>query len=160
MNWQMISIPSWWKQMFLFVLLDYFKIRTQTYASHLSKPLLPWRKLVGWYIILYCAKPDNPVDDSHSKMVETDVIARLVGLLQDQNSYVCQSSIGAITALATFGRLIYHFVLYEGWRSDRQFPLQDGGKKDHCSSCWTASRPGLWCTPVIDQSHYCLGDIR
>jgi hypothetical protein len=46
-------------------------------------------------------------------MVETDVFARLIGLLQDQDSYVYQSSIEVIIAFANFGRLMYHFVLCE-----------------------------------------------
>jgi hypothetical protein len=44
-------------------------------------------------------------------MVETDVFAHLVGLLQDQDPVVCQSSIKVIIALAKFGRLIYHFEI-------------------------------------------------
>jgi hypothetical protein len=44
-------------------------------------------------------------------MVETDIFAHLVGLLQDQDPIVRQSSIKVIIALANFGRLIYHFVL-------------------------------------------------
>ena len=44
-------------------------------------------------------------------MVETDVLTRLVDLLQAQISDECQSSIEAIIALAKFGRLINHFVL-------------------------------------------------
>jgi hypothetical protein len=55
-------------------------------------------------------KTDDPADDFRSKIVETDVLARLVGLLQDQDSGVCQSSIEVIIALAEFGRLINHFV--------------------------------------------------
>jgi hypothetical protein len=46
-------------------------------------------------------------------MVETDVFAYLVGLLQDGDASVHWSSIKAITALAKFGRLIYHFVVCE-----------------------------------------------
>jgi hypothetical protein len=55
-------------------------------------------------------KIDDSVDDFCSKMVETDVIARLVGLLQYQNSDVWKSSIKVIIALAEFGRLINHFI--------------------------------------------------
>ena len=43
-------------------------------------------------------------------MVET-VLPRISGLLQDRDLDVRQSSIKAITALAEFGRLIYHLVL-------------------------------------------------
>ena len=44
-------------------------------------------------------------------MVKSDVLVRLVDLLQGQDSDIRQSSIKAITALAKIGRLIYHFVL-------------------------------------------------
>ena len=57
---------------------------------------------------------DHLSDDFRSKMAETDVLPRLVGLLQDQDLDVRQSSIEiieAITALANFGWLINHFVL-------------------------------------------------
>ena len=79
----------------------------------LSKSLLHWRKSVGLFIILYCAKTDELADDFHSKLMETDVLVCLVGLLQDQNSDVRQPSIEAVTALAKIGRLIHHFVLCE-----------------------------------------------
>jgi hypothetical protein len=41
-------------------------------------------------------------------MVETDVLARLVGFLQDKDSDIRRSSANAVTSLAKFGRLIYH----------------------------------------------------
>jgi hypothetical protein len=44
-------------------------------------------------------------------MVEVDVLARLFGMLEDEYEDVHQSAIKVITALAKFGRLIYHFVL-------------------------------------------------
>jgi hypothetical protein len=44
-------------------------------------------------------------------MVETDVLARLFGLLQDPGWGARLSFIEVITALAIFGRLIYYFVL-------------------------------------------------
>ena len=56
---------------------------------------------------------DDPADDIRSKMMETDVLVRLVGLLLDQDSDVRRSSIKAISSLARFGRLTYHFVLCE-----------------------------------------------
>jgi hypothetical protein len=46
-------------------------------------------------------------------MVETDVLAFLVGLLQDNNIDGRWSSMKVITALAKFGGLIYHFALCE-----------------------------------------------
>jgi hypothetical protein len=46
-------------------------------------------------------------------MAETDVLFCLVGLLQDEHTYVQQSSTEAIIAMAKFSRVIYHFVLYE-----------------------------------------------
>jgi hypothetical protein len=55
-------------------------------------------------------KTNVPEDDFRSKMAETDVLARLVGLLQDYYPDVRQSAIEAITALSKFGRLIYHSV--------------------------------------------------
>ena len=55
---------------------------------------------------------DNPADDFRSKMLETDIIDCLLGLLQDQDGDKQQSSIKAITVLSKFGRLtLYHFVL-------------------------------------------------
>ena len=58
-------------------------------------------------------RTDDPADDFRSKMLETDVLARLVGLLQVGGSYGCQSSIDVIAVLAKYGRLIYYFVLCE-----------------------------------------------
>ena len=52
-------------------------------------------------------------DDFRSKMVETDVLAHLFALLEDQDSVVQCSFVNAITTLAKYGRLIYHFVLCE-----------------------------------------------
>ena len=71
---------------------------------------------------------DHLSDDFRSKIAETDVLARLVGLLQDQDSDVDQSSIEiieAITALANFGWLINHFVLCGDWWPRREIPLHD-----------------------------------
>jgi hypothetical protein len=47
-------------------------------------------------------------------MVATDILASLIGLLQDDSSDELQSAIEVITALAEFGGLIYYFVLCEG----------------------------------------------
>jgi hypothetical protein len=58
-------------------------------------------------------KTDNPADNLRSKMVETDVLAHLVHLLQYEDLEERWSSVKIITALAKFGRLIYHFVLCE-----------------------------------------------
>jgi hypothetical protein len=99
--------------MSLLILLACFKIPAGVHIGHLSKSLLLWWKLVGRYIILYCTKADDPADDFRSKMVETDVLTCLVGLLQDGDAVVRKSSIKAITALAKFGRLIHYFVLCE-----------------------------------------------
>ena len=52
---------------------------------------------------------DDPADDLRSKAVDTNVLARLFGLLQNRGSDIRQSLIEVITALAKFGRLIYHF---------------------------------------------------
>jgi hypothetical protein len=46
-------------------------------------------------------------------MVETDALACLVRMRQDENINGHLSSIEVITALAEFGTLIYHFVLCE-----------------------------------------------
>jgi hypothetical protein len=54
---------------------------------------------------------DDPADDFRSKLVEADVLASLFDLLQDDFPHVRRSAIEAITALAKFGGLIYHFVL-------------------------------------------------
>ena len=56
---------------------------------------------------------DDPSDDFGSKAVDTNVLARLFGLLQHRNSDIRQSSIEAIAALAEVGKLICHFVLCE-----------------------------------------------
>jgi hypothetical protein len=58
-------------------------------------------------------KTDNLADNFRSKMVETDVLACLVGQLQVKTAGPPQPSINVISALAKFGRLIYHFVLCE-----------------------------------------------
>jgi hypothetical protein len=62
---------------------------------------------------LYCTKAEDLADGFRSKMVEADILACLVGLLQDGVATVRITSIKAITALAEFGRLIYHFLLCE-----------------------------------------------
>lgn len=59
--------------------------------------------------ILYCEGTDDPTDDSCSKMTETDVLARLLGLLQDRNKDVQLSSVNAITILVKFGWFLFHF---------------------------------------------------
>jgi hypothetical protein len=110
---QTISAPPWWKQMSLLVLLACFKIRAGMHINHLSKSLLSWRKSVGGYIILYCARTDDLADNFRFKMVESDVLSHTVGLLQDYYPDVRQSVIELITALAKFGRLIYYSVLCE-----------------------------------------------
>ena len=92
-----------------FVFLAFLKVRTRTYNKHLSMPSPPWQNSVGSNIILYSVRADDPADDIRSKMVEIDVVARLVGLLQDRHSYGHQSSIKVITTLAKFGRLINRF---------------------------------------------------
>ena len=85
---QTISAPRWWELTPLLVLSACFKIGTQTHVNRLSKPLLPWRSSVRRYVILYCARTHDWVDDFRSKMVEMDVLSRLFGLLQDQGSNV------------------------------------------------------------------------
>jgi hypothetical protein len=62
---------------------------------------------------LYCTKTDDPTDNFRFKMVETDALACLVRMRQDENINGHLSSIEVITALAEFGTLIYHFVLCE-----------------------------------------------
>jgi hypothetical protein len=44
---QMFSAPRWWKQMSLLILFVCFKMRINTYISHLLKLLLPSQNLVG-----------------------------------------------------------------------------------------------------------------
>ena len=70
-----------------------------------------WQNSVGYYSIIGCAGTNDLADDFRSQIVETDVLVRLVGLLQHQDSDIRQSSIEVITTLAKFGTLIYHFVL-------------------------------------------------
>jgi hypothetical protein len=99
--------------MSLLILLACFKMTARTYEGHLSKPSPAWRNSVGRYIILDCARIDDLADNFRSEMVETDVLAHLVGLLQDDDSDVRRSSVDTITSLAKFGRLIYHSGLCE-----------------------------------------------
>jgi hypothetical protein len=70
--------------------------------------------LIPRYMILYCARTNYSADDSRSKMVEADVLAHLVGLLQDSGRGAHWPSIEVITTLVEIGRSIYHFVLYKG----------------------------------------------
>ena len=65
---------------------------------------------LGTLLYLACTKADRPAEDFRCKMVETNVLTRLVGLLQDSRSYVRQSSVEIITTLATFGALTYFGV--------------------------------------------------
>ena len=58
-------------------------------------------------------RTDDSADDFYSKVVETNVLTRLFGLLQHQDSDIRQSSIEAIAALAKVGKFICHFVLCE-----------------------------------------------
>lgn len=44
-------------------------------------------------------------------MLETHVLDCLIGVLKGEDEDVQQSSMKALTALAKFGRLIFHFVL-------------------------------------------------
>jgi hypothetical protein len=110
---QTISAPRWWKQMSLLVLLSSFKTTTGMYEGHLSTPLPAWRNSVRAYIILGCARTDDPADDFYSKMVEIDVVAHLVGFLQDGNLSTPKLSMDAITTLTKFGRSVYHFGMCE-----------------------------------------------
>ena len=60
---------------------------------------------------LDCVRTDDLVDDFCSKMVETDVLAHLVGFLQDSDSDIRLSSKNIITTLEKFGKLICLFGL-------------------------------------------------
>jgi hypothetical protein len=99
--------------MSLLVLLACSKMTTGTYEGHLSAPSPAWQNSVGQSIILDCSRTDEPADDFHFKMVETEVLAGLVGLLEDRDSSAQRLSMGAITTFAEFGRFIYHFGLCE-----------------------------------------------
>ena len=110
---QTISAPKWGEKNFLLILSVCFKIQTRAYICYPSKSLLPWQNLVRWYIILYTMWGTNDLsDDFRSKMVETDVLSHVFGLLQHQDSDIRQSSVEVITTLAKFGRLICHSVLW------------------------------------------------
>ena len=61
------------------------------------------------YHFLYFPRTDDAADDFRSKIVETDVLTHLIGLLQHQRKDVQWSSIIIITTLAKFGRFIYSF---------------------------------------------------
>ena len=108
---QIIYTPRGWKWMLLLILLAWFKMEACPYDCHLSTPLSPWQNLGCWYTFLDCVRTDDPADNFRSKMVETDVIAHIVGFLQDWNLDVQLSSINAITTLVKFGMLIYVFGL-------------------------------------------------
>ena len=68
---------------------------------------------IWWIIILFfdCAGTDNAAADLCSKMVETDILAHLVGLLQNGNKHVRRSSVIAITTLVRSGGSLHHFRL-------------------------------------------------
>jgi hypothetical protein len=102
---QMISAPKWWKQMSLLVFFPCFKI------SQLLISLPPWQNSVGFQIIFDCVRTNDSADDFRSKMVETDVVSRIFGLIQDSGWGTRWSPVKAIAALGKFGRLIYYFVL-------------------------------------------------
>jgi hypothetical protein len=55
---------------------------------------------------------DNSADDFRSKMVEADVLAHLVVLLQ--NSDLLDSSMETIINLAKFGMLLSYFEMLKG----------------------------------------------
>jgi hypothetical protein len=105
---QTISAPRWWKQMSLLVLLAFFKMGTRPRKDYLWMPSPPWRNSVGSYIILGYATTDDSADNFCSM-----VFARLVGLLQDDDSDVRRSSVNNITSLAEFGTWIYRFGVCE-----------------------------------------------
>ena len=158
----MNSAPRWWKQMSSFVLLVCFKIGTSAFDGPLSLLWPPWWNSVGYYIIFDVARTDNTAADFCSKMVETDVFARLIGLLQNVNKHVRRSSVIAITTLVRFGGFLYLFWL-RGLKCSRWFPLQDGGNRCLHPPFWLASRLGPGRsrgTTVIYWSHHCLGEIR
>ena len=48
-------------------------------------------------------------DDFCSKLVETDVLARLFGMLESQDSDIQRLSVNAITTFAEFGEFLYPF---------------------------------------------------
>jgi hypothetical protein len=56
---------------------------------------------------------DDPIEDFHSKMIEIDVVACLVGLLQKSNLHKQESSTvtEAIITLLNFSMLLYYFEL-------------------------------------------------
>ena len=81
------------------------------------------------WIISYYARTNDPTDDFRSQMLETDVLSRLLGLLQDQGLDVRQSSTEAITTFAMFGRLMYQFVLWGTDDLSDNFRSKMGGKE-------------------------------
>ena len=65
---------------------------------------------IRWVPISFLTvRTDNTADDFRSKIFETDVLARLVGLFQDWNERVRWSSVISITTLVKFGGLLYYF---------------------------------------------------
>ena len=57
---------------------------------------------------MYCARTHDPTDDFRSKIIGKDVLAHLIGLLQDSARAVRSSSLDVITTLAKFGRSMSH----------------------------------------------------
>lgn len=155
----MIFTPSWQKQMSLFVFLDCLKIITWMYNSCLLMLSLSWQNLVMFSIILYYMKTNNLADDFRSEMEELNCIAYLIGLLQDHDTYRCQSAFDVITALAKFGKLINYFILWRDWWSHRQFPLQNDRIRCCYLSCWLASKIRPTWTKVICWCYYCLSKV-
>ena len=105
---QTISAPRWWKRMSMLVLLVGFKIGMKSHDHLLWTSSPPWRNSVGRYVILYGARTDNATDDFRSKILESDVLAHLVGFLQDRALYAISRV--AITTFAEFGGFLYHFL--------------------------------------------------
>lgn len=88
--------------MSLVVLLTCLETQSRTYDGPRSKLSPPWPSSVRWYI-LACTKADRAAEDLQAKIVETDVLGHFVGLLQESDSAIRQSSVETITILAEIG---------------------------------------------------------
>ena len=65
---------------------------------------------MGSYVIL-TARTNNAADDVRSMIVEMDVLAHLIGLLQDRYPEVREELMNAITTLVKFGWLNISFCI-------------------------------------------------
>ena len=80
---------------------------SESYVRLSSLEVITTLAKFGMLIYFGVYKPDCAAEDFHPKMVEAGILGLLVGLLQDVDSYVRQSSVKVITIFLEIGTLIY-----------------------------------------------------